>query len=106
AVINVTVTTCAGDTVLLVKVVIQVGRGVVGHVAVGIILIISSWAVNPVMGVGGQAQIFRAALSNHLPEQISPGIVGVVVAPVFGFVVDRQGGAVCPGILGGGQPVK
>ena len=48
-----------------IEVVAEAGRGVESHVAAGVILVIGSRSVQPVVHVGGDAQAFRAALGHR-----------------------------------------
>jgi hypothetical protein len=62
--------------------------------------------VQPVVRVGGDAQIFRAALGDGLLQQVAPGVVAVRVAPVFGLVLENFRGAICSCILRRNETVQ
>src|SRR5205807_5152150 len=99
AVIGVAVAGGSGDAVFLVKAVIQSAGGIMHHVASRVVGIVGAAGVNPVVRVGGNDQVFRAAFGDALAQQVAPGIIAVAVAPVLRFAVDRCGSAVSARVL-------
>jgi hypothetical protein len=47
--------------------------------------------------VGGDEQVFRAALGDALVEQVAPGVLAVAVAPVLALAAEHRGRTVCIG---------
>src|SRR5262249_13127264 len=111
-VVGVGVTSCAGDTVLLIIAVV-LAASIVGHVAGCVVLEIGTGLyMQTVLHVGGAIHALRIALRQcdagqiALGHQVAPGVVGVAVAPKFGLAVDCVLAAVGSCVLGGDQPVQ
>jgi hypothetical protein len=54
----------------------------------GVILVIGPGSMNPVVCVSGDEQIFGAAFGDALLQQVTPRVIPVAVAPVFGHAVN------------------
>ena len=114
AVVCVSITSRAGEAVLLiVGVVLRWRRGVERHVACRVILVIrAAGGMNPVVRVGGDAQVFSGAgrggrsLKQGLANQIPPRVIGVIVAPEFLQAAQHSGGTVRPRISSRSQPIQ
>jgi len=57
------------------------------HIAGSVIQIVRAGGVQPVVGIGGDAQILCAAFGDGLLQQVAPGVIAVRVTPVFGLVL-------------------
>jgi hypothetical protein len=75
-VVGIGITRSADEPVfLVVGVILRRRRGVERHVSGGVILVIGSRSVNPVVRVSGNRQALCAAFCNALLQQVAPGIV-------------------------------
>src|SRR6266567_5944672 len=96
AVIGVGEAASASDAILLIVGVIQAAGGIMGHIAGGVVEVAT---LQLIVIARGDAQVLRSALGDVLGEQIAPGIISVVVAPEFGFVLEDDLVAVCARVL-------
>ena len=76
-------------------------RAVGGHVSGRVITVAGELIIDE----RSETEILCRALGDEFLRQVSPGIIAVIVAPVFCLAIHRHHGAVCSRVLRRGQAI-